>query len=63
MKRNSLSKIDLHELRHTNFTFIGRHASLFDLKHFAGWSTLEPAKRYVHNNQDMLRKAIDDAGL
>lgn len=63
LNRNSLSKIDLHELRHTNFTFIGRHASLFDLKHFAGWSTLEPAKRYVHNNQDMLRKAIDDAGL
>ena len=63
LNRNSLSKMDLHELRHTNFTFIGRHASLFDLKHFAGWSILEPAKRYVHNNQDMLRKAIDDAGL
>ena len=42
---------------------IGRYASLFNLKHFAGWSTLEPAKRYVHNNQYMLRKAIDDAGL
>ena len=63
LKRNDISKIDLHELRHTNLTLIARHTSAFDLKNWAGWSSLDPALRYVHGNPKMLKKAVVNAGL
>lgn len=63
LSRNNYPKITLHELRHTTLTILGRHASSFDLKDFAGWSSLSPAKRYVHKDQTMLRRALAEAEL
>ena len=58
-----LPNITLHELRHTNLTLISRYMSPFDLQNYAGWSDLEPAKIYIHKDQETLRKAVNNANL
>lgn len=49
--------LSLHELRHTNLTIVSRKLSVFGLKDWAGWSSIEPAKVYIHNNESELRQA------
>ena len=48
----------LHELRHSNLTKMARLLSPFDLKDWAGWSTLAPASIYVHRDLESLREAV-----
>ena len=52
----------LHQLRHSNLSMMARHMpSAYDLKAWAGWSSLEPAMVYVHDDHDALRRAVSGA--
>ena len=52
----------LHQLRHSNLSMMARFMpSAFDLQKWAGWSSLEPARVYVHNDLDALRAASSAA--
>ena len=53
--------LTLHQLRHSNLSMMARYMSPFDLKTYAGWSSIEPAKVYIHDDLDSLSNAIDDA--
>jgi len=54
------SGITLHQLRHSNLSMTARHLSPYDLQRYAGWSSIEPAKVYVHAEVDNLQRAIDE---
>ena len=47
-----------YELRHSNLTKMARYMSPFDLQRWAGWSSIEPAKVYVHADQSALEAAV-----
>ena len=51
----------LHQLRHSNLSMMARHMSPFDLQRYAGWSSIEPAKVYVHDDLDSVASAVADA--
>lgn len=51
----------LHELRHTNLSMIARHMSPFDLKDYAGWASIEPAKIYIHRDLDAVSRGVAQA--
>lgn len=51
----------LHELRHSNLSMMARHMSPFDLQRYAGWSSIEPAKIYIHDDLDAVTAAVDSA--
>ncbi|MBQ9621212.1 MAG: tyrosine-type recombinase/integrase [Atopobiaceae bacterium] len=51
----------LHELRHSNLTMMARHMSPFDLQRYAGWSSLEPAKVYIHDDMESVVRGVDEA--
>lgn len=48
----------LHQLRHSNLTAMARNCkSAFDLQYWAGWSSIEPARIYIHKDDGELRRA------
>lgn len=47
-----------YELRHSNLTKMARFMSVFDLQRWAGWSSIGPAKVYVHADQSALEAAV-----
>ena len=47
-----------HQLRHSNLTKMARFMSPFDLQRWAGWSSIGPAKVYVHADQTSLEAAV-----
>ena len=47
----------LHQIRHSNLSMMARHMSVFDLQRWAGWSSIEPAKVYVHADDESMRTA------
>lgn len=47
-----------YELRHSNLTKMARYMSVFDLQRWAGWSSIGPAKVYVHADQSALEAAV-----
>lgn len=50
--------ITLHQLRHSNLTIMARNCkSVFDLQYWAGWSSIEPAKVYIHKDDTELKNA------
>lgn len=51
----------LHQLRHSNLSMMARHMGAFDLQRYAGWSSIAPAKVYVHADMDSVSKAVRDA--
>lgn len=51
----------LHQLRHSNLSMMARHMSPFDLQRYAGWSSIEPAKVYIHDDLDSVTRAVTDA--
>ena len=55
------SGITLHQLRHSNITHVARHMSEFDLLRYAGWSSLAPARIYVHDNYAALAAGVSRA--
>ena len=50
----------LHDLRHSNLSLMARHMSPFDLQRYAGWSSIEPAKVYIHENLDAVTLAVNN---
>lgn len=54
--------LTLHELRHSNLSMMARHMpSAFDLQRWAGWSSLEPARVYIHSDLDALAAGVESA--
>lgn len=53
--------ITLHQLRHSNLSMMARHMSPFDLQRYAGWSSIEPAMVYVHDDMDAVSRAVAEA--
>lgn len=51
----------LHQLRHSNLSMMARHMSPFDLQRWAGWSSIAPARVYVHGDLDAVSRAVSDA--
>ena len=51
----------LHQLRHSNLSMMARHMSPFDLQRYAGWSSIEPARVYIHADLDSVTRAVSDA--
>lgn len=50
----------LHELRHTYLTMLGNSgASMQALKSIAGWSSIEMARIYVHDDEEANRAAVE----
>ena len=49
--------VTLHQLRHSNLTMMAGHMGAFDLSKWAGWSSVEPARVYVHDDLDRLKAA------
>ena len=62
LHRNAYGCADmgLHQLRHSNLSMMARRMSPFDLKDWAGWSSIAPAKIYVHRDMDAMRAAVND---
>ena len=51
----------LHELRHSNLSMMARHMSPFDLQRYAGWSSIAPARVYVHDDLAAVTAAVTAA--
>ena len=51
----------LHQLRHSNLSMMARHMSVFDLKAYAGWSSIAPARVYVHDDIGSVARAVASA--
>ena len=51
----------LHQIRHSNLSMMARHMSVFDLQRWAGWSSIEPARVYVHADAESLKRGSEDA--
>lgn len=56
--RYGIEDVTFHELRHTNLSIMAKKIGLFELKQYAGWSDLAPAKFYIHINQDSMVNAV-----
>ena len=54
-------RLTMHQLRHSNLTMMARHMSPFDLQRYAGWSSIEPARVYIHADMDAVTRAVDAA--
>lgn len=50
--------VGLHQLRHSNLSHVSREMSAFDLMRYAGWSSLEPTRVYIHDDYPMMAKAV-----
>lgn len=50
-----------HDLRHSNLSKMARYMSAHDLQRWAGWSSLEMAQRYVHDDYTQLEQAVSRA--
>lgn len=61
LKREKIgcSGMNLHELRHANLSMVSRNMSAFDLQRYAGWSSIGPARIYVHDDMDALTRGVD----
>lgn len=62
-KRGALGYPDMtmHQLRHSNLSMMARHMSTFDLMAYAGWSSLEPARVYIHRDLDSVKASVASA--
>lgn len=58
--RGSLGCPDMtmHQLRHSNLSMVARHMSTFDLMAYAGWSSIEPARVYVHRDLSSVKASV-----
>lgn len=60
-KKLGCEGMTLHQLRHSNLSMMARHMSVFDLQRYAGWSSIAPARIYVHDDMDAVSKAVEVA--
>ena len=58
-ERLGCENITLHQLRHSNLSMMARVVpSAFDLQRWAGWSSINPARVYIHADIDALTAAV-----
>jgi len=55
------SDMTMHQLRHSNLSMMARHMSPFDLQRYAGWSSIDPARVYIHDDLDAVTRAVEGA--
>lgn len=48
----------MHQLRHSNLFMMARFMSPFDLQKWAGWSSIAPARVYIHDDMASMRAAV-----
>ena len=53
--------ITLHQLCHSNISMMARYMSPYDLQQYARWSSIEPAKIYVHEDMAKVSAAVHEA--
>lgn len=53
--------VKLHQLRHSNLTRMARHMSSYDLMRYAGWSSLEPTRIYIHDDYESVARGVCEA--
>lgn len=58
-RKNNLPDVSLHDLRHSNFTYISKYMNEFDLQYFAGWESITPAKIYIHRDVSSIRNTLE----
>ena len=59
VKLHSLGyEMSLHSVRHSNLSKMARYMGAHDLQRWAGWATLAPAMRYVHDDFAQLEAAV-----
>lgn len=51
----------MHQLRHSNLSMMARHVNVFDLQRWAGWSSIAPARIYVHSDAESLARGSAEA--
>ncbi len=50
--------VGLHQLRHSNLTHVARYMSPYDLMRYAGWSSLEPTRIYIHDDYESVHRSV-----
>lgn len=50
--------LTLHGVRHSNLSKMARYMGAHDLQRWAGWATITPAMRYVHDDFSQLEAAV-----
>lgn len=53
--------VGLHQIRHSNLTHMARSMSAFDLMRYAGWSSIEPTRIYIHDDYPSVYRGVCDA--
>ncbi|MBR2880781.1 MAG: tyrosine-type recombinase/integrase [Prevotella sp.] len=53
--------LTLHQIRHSNLSMMARYMSIFDLKTYGGWESIEPARIYIHDDLSQVERAVRDA--
>lgn len=48
----------MHQLRHSNLSMMARFMTPFDLQKWAGWSSLAPARIYIHDDLASMKAAV-----
>ena len=52
----------LHAQRGEGFlSMMARHLAPFDLQRYAGWSSLEPARIYIHESMESVVSGVSEA--
>lgn len=53
--------VGLHQIRHSNLSHVARRMSAYDLMRYAGWSSLEPTRTYIHDDYATLSRCYYEA--
>lgn len=48
--------VGMHQIRHSNLSHVARNMSAYDLMRYAGWSSLEPTRVYIHDDYAALSR-------
>lgn len=57
-KGTDFEGVRLHQLRHSNLSHVARELGSYDLMRYAGWSSLEPTRIYIHDDYEVLHKGV-----
>lgn len=58
--RSEYDKITFHNIRHTVATKLGDKVNVSNLQKIGGWKTVKMAARYMHENREIIKNALDD---
>lgn len=58
MRRMGYEGMTLHRVRHSNLSKMARYMGVHDLQRWAGWSSIKPAMRYVHDDFSQIEAAV-----